>query len=314
VSVIIPAYNAERYIEDALKSVFDQTFSGIEIIVVDDGSHDGTAGIAKNYEASIRYIHQENKGLAAARNTGIRSSSGSYLAFLDADDLFLPEKIELQSSFLDEHPEIGMVFSGFEYLGGSVLRHPVPESIRSGQGDIVLDLFRFNCIAIPTVLVRRECFDEVGLFDETLKAVEDYDLWLRLSRKKRIAYLDRILARVRLHPDNMSKDAELMCDYEIRVMEKALNDDPGIRAHHPALIREKVCAIYFESGYRLLLADEMRRARQKFLCVVKSDPFKLKPYIYLVSSFLGSGFLKAARKTKRFFQRKGGGIFFCGIL
>ncbi|MEW5806018.1 MAG: glycosyltransferase [Acidobacteriota bacterium] len=305
VSVIIPAYNSERYIEEALESALAQTFPGIEIIVVDDGSTDGTASILKKYEGRIRYFFQENRGLAAARNSGIKLASGSYLAFLDADDLFLPEKIALQKNFLDAHPEAAMVFSDFEYFGGSLLRHPIPDSFKRGEGDPFIDLFLFNCIAIPTILTRKESFDEIGLFDEELMAVEDYDFYLRLARKKRIGFIDRVLARVRLHPENMSRDAELMCEYELRVMDKAIQRNPELRKDHYSLIKEKTSIIFFESGYKLFLAHEMEKARGKFIMAMKNNPLRFKPFIYFFSSFMSPGAIRMTRKVKRLFAGRG---------
>ncbi len=304
VSVIIPAYNSEKFIEQALGSLFAQECSAEEIIVIDDGSTDGTAGILEKYEKQVFYLYQENRGLAAARNAGIRISNGSYLAFLDADDLFHPEKIKVQKGFLDSHPEVDMVFSDFEYFGGSLLRRPIPDSFKKGEGSFLLDLFRYNCIAIPTVLIRKKCFQEVGLFNESLLAVEDYDLWLRLAKRKKIGFVDRILARVRLHPENMSKDADRMRNYEIRVMNKAIEDNPEIEYRYSHLIKEKYGIIYFETGYRHLMGQAMRKARQNFIQAMKSCPFWIKPYVYYLSSFGGPTFLSAARRIKRSFSGK----------
>jgi glycosyltransferase involved in cell wall biosynthesis len=304
VSVIIPAYNGEKFIEEALRSLFAQKCPAEEIIVIDDGSTDGTASVLEKYRKQVSYHFQENSGLAAARNAGIRVSKGAYLAFLDADDLFHPEKIEVQKTFLDSHPEIDMVFSDFEYFGGMLLRRPIPDSLKKGEGNLLLDLFRFNCIAIPTVLLRRECFQEVGSFDESLLAVEDYDLWLRLVKRKKIGYVDHVLAKVRLHPENMSKDADLMRDYEIRVMDKAIKDNPDIEDRYSHLIKEKRGIVYFETGYRHLLGQGMEKARQNFILAMKSRPFWIKPYVYYFTSFGGPAVLHAARRIKRSFSGK----------
>ncbi len=304
VSVIIPAYNAERFIEEALESVFRQTFQDFEIVVIDDGSEDRTASICERYKGKIRYFYQENRGLAAARNAGVQISSAPYISFLDVDDLYLPEKIEVQKEFLDLHPEFDIVFSNFEYFGGRLLRHPIPESFRDGEGNQFLDLFRYNCIAIPTVFARKRLFDEIGFFDETLSAVEDYDLWLRISRKKKIGYIDRVLAKVRLHPENMSKDAELMCASELNVMEKILRENPEIREEHPSLWKIKKSIVYFEAGYKLLVAQDMKKARKKFLSAMRERPLWLKPYAYLLSSTLGARAIQAARAMKRLLSLK----------
>ncbi len=304
ISIIIPAFNSEKYIEEALGTLLAQKCPLKEIIVIDDGSTDGTASLVKRYGERVSYHFQENRGLSAARNAGIRLSTGSYLAFLDADDLYHPEKLEIQKRFLDTHPDVDMVFSDFEYFGGNLLRRPIPDSFKRGEGNLFVDLFKFNCIAIPTVLLRRDCFEKVGFFDEALRAAEDYDFWLRLIKGKKIGYIDRVLARVRLHPENMSKNADLMRDYEIKVMHKALKDNPEMQDRYSHLIREKYGNIYFESGYRHLLGQEMKKARHNFAAAMKKRPLWIKPYIYYLVSFGGPSLLQAARKIKRIFSGK----------
>jgi len=299
VSIIIPVFNSEKYIGEALDSVFSQTFRDYEIIVIDDGSKDGTAEILEKHKKRIKYFYQENRGLAAARNEGIRLSVSPYLAFLDADDLFLPDKVRIQNDFLDIHPGHAMVFSDFEYFGEAHSRKPVPDCFKTGEGDLFLDLLQGNCIPVPTTLIRRECFREVGMFDESFLALEDYDLVLRVSKHKKIGFIDKILARIRLHSENMSRDATLMCQYEIQAVRKALKANPEIEENYPRLIRKRYNSIYFEAGYKLLISERSEIARKNLILAIKSYPFRLKPYVYLLASFFSQDQIKRGRKIKR---------------
>ena len=135
ISVIIPAYNHAKYLSEAIQSVLNQTYQNFEILIVDDGSTDNTRQVVQNYtDQRIKYIYQENRGLAASRNAGLRVTQGEYVAFLDADDIFLPHKLEVQLDWFEAHPSCGMVFSGFYFMNdrgepikpfrpGSILRH-----------------------------------------------------------------------------------------------------------------------------------------------------------------------------------------------
>ena len=185
ISVIIPAYNAERYIATAIKSCLSQTYAPHEIIVVDDGSTDGTAEVAESFPSPVRVIRlSENMGASVARNRGVQASTGDWLAFLDADDWFLPEKLELQRRCALENEQAVLVYTGFRVLNLNGSEHdgklPQPREL--------FPRLRYRCVMhLGTVALRREAFDAVGGFDPALGVTEDWDLWLRLADRYSVA-------------------------------------------------------------------------------------------------------------------------------
>jgi glycosyltransferase involved in cell wall biosynthesis len=197
VSVIVPAYNRERYLGAALDSALGQDYRRLEIIVIDDGSTDGTAGVVHSY-SNVRYVYQPNRGVAAARNTGVAVSHGEILSFLDSDDLWMPEKLRLQVRFLLESPDVGFCLAWMQnFLEPGC---PIPSSIRPE------DLSRPTVGAVPSALVvRREVFDRVGGFDVAYRVGEDVD-WFFRAKDTRIpfAVLPDVLLRRRLHDANLS--------------------------------------------------------------------------------------------------------------
>jgi glycosyltransferase involved in cell wall biosynthesis len=181
ISVIIPAYNAEQYIATAIESCLSQTYAPHEIIVIDDGSTDGTAAVAESFPSPVRVIRlAENMGVAVARNRGVQASTGDWLAFLDADDWFLPEKLERQRRCVLENPLAVLIYTGFHIIGidGSKSdgRFFMPQEI--------LPMLRYrNRLFLGTIVLRREVFESVGGFDSSLRTAQDWDLWLRIAAR-----------------------------------------------------------------------------------------------------------------------------------
>lgn len=211
VSVIIPVYAGEEFIRAAMLSVLEQTYQLTEVIVVNDGSPDDSeAAIADLLnDPRVKYLKQLNQGVAAARNAGIRASSGELIAFLDQDDLWMPEKLELQVRCFSEHPDIGLVHGNVRFVDkqGSPIREREDRwdaDARMATGRCFPVLFDKNRLAMLTVCMRRACFDEIGPFREDIPGVDDYEYWLRLSRRYAFAHLDRPLALYRLHGANES--------------------------------------------------------------------------------------------------------------
>lgn len=207
VSIIIPAYNYAHYISETLDSALSARGVECEIIVVDDGSTDDTAAVLRSFENRIRYIYQENQGLSAARNTGIRESRGEFLVFLDADDLLRPEMVERSLTALRE---MGDSFALIAHISDVIdsRGEPIPTRTKFPSEDVeitLLDLLIMN--RFPTfVLVRKKVFSEVGYFDTELKASEDRDMWIRIARNHRIWRLGSVLSSVRKHGTNMSEN------------------------------------------------------------------------------------------------------------
>jgi glycosyltransferase involved in cell wall biosynthesis len=201
VSIVIPAYNIERYIVGAVESALAQTYRPLEIIVTDDGSTDGTKTLLEPYIAKgeVRYIYQKNKGIAGARNTAIRAAKGEYIALLDGDDLFLPEKISRQVAYLEEHPECDASYCGIWifYDGAPDDVFKLNYTYYSGI-DVFPNLLRKQFINPTTLVIRRTVFEKFGFFDEKIGYCEDWELCLRIvSNGGTICFLSDYLAKCR---------------------------------------------------------------------------------------------------------------------
>ena len=221
-SVIIPTYNRADMVGSAVQSVLAQTLSDWELIVVDDGSQDNTRDVIAQFKDSrIRYIYQDNQKLPGARNTGIRASTGEYVAFLDSDDLFLPEKIQLQVKALDHNPEVGLIASGWTEVDAqrNPLRTRRPWLLNQG---LAIQDWLYNCPFAPSaVLVRRDWLMWVGLFDAQQYYVEDWDLWLRLSYAGcRMAWEPTVVYLQTIHESNMVRNAAQMSAGLFRLFDK----------------------------------------------------------------------------------------------
>jgi glycosyltransferase involved in cell wall biosynthesis len=224
VSVIIPTYNRSQRVARAIQSVLDQSFRDLEIIVVDDGSTDDTYQCLEGLRSSIKYIRQQvNRGVSAARNRGIRSSLAPWIAFLDSDDYWLKDKLQVQMDFVHRNP--GSVACQTEEIwvrrGKRVnpkRRHKKP------SGDIFRQSLKLCLVSPSSVIVERPVFDEVGLFDETLQAAEDYDLWLRISCRYPVYLVDRALVvKEGGHADQLSQRFAGMDRFRIRAIVNLIN-------------------------------------------------------------------------------------------
>lgn len=208
VSVVIPAYNAEKYLAETLQSVFAQSYSDYEVIVVDDGSIDGTLQTMKSFEPRIKALSKINGGPASARNLAINNSNGEYIAFLDSDDLWMEEKLQLQVEFLDSNPDVGLLYGEALMFSGDGDEKRIEGRI-GYTGDPSFRLLLYgDFIPNSTVMIRRACIEKVGLLNESreLVAVEDYEYWMRVARLFPIAAISKPLAYYRLRDGNLMGD------------------------------------------------------------------------------------------------------------
>ena len=244
VDVIIPAYNAAHYLPAAIESVVSQTFDDWQILLVDDGSTDNTAEAVAPFldrlGSKIRYIKQENRGLPAARNTAIRASTAEFLALLDADDMWLPCRLAESVKILRERPQAGLAYGlitgidkenrpGITWQG----------NLSDAEGPIAPQLYMRKVeLPCPTITFRRKCVDEVGLFDETMRATEDRDLWLRIALRYEVAFVPKVLAYYRLSPNSMSTDPQRMLQAQLKFIRKHYGSEGcGLRPRQIALAR-----------------------------------------------------------------------------
>lgn len=208
VSVVMPVYNAERYVEEAVRSILWQTFADFELVAIDDGSTDSSGEILERlacYDPRIRVIRQENSGIATARNRASEVARGELLAIMDADDICLPERLGRQVSCMTARPHLALIGAGYEEIDSSgdptgwrMVPPARDEEIKNG-------LTRGCPIAQPTVMMRRDAFFAVGGYRAGFSQAEDYDLWLRLAERYRLANLPEPLVRYRVHADSSSQ-------------------------------------------------------------------------------------------------------------
>lgn len=223
VSVIIPTYNRAKYIRRALESVLAQTYQDYEIIVVDDGSMDNTREILAEFEGKIKYIVQKNQGSAAARNRGIQESKGEYIAFLDSDDIWIPEKLAEQVKILDTHEKIGIVYSRMPIINEKGERLGTKPAGVSGKNFKEL-LEVWGDLPTSTVMTRKVCFDKAGMFDTALMTMQDIDMWLRIARFYDLYEIeDKMLAHYFRHDGQITKSKIKVCEGRVKIYQKILN-------------------------------------------------------------------------------------------
>lgn len=229
VSIIIPAYNQAHYLGEAIGSALGQSYGNVEVIVVDDGSTDDTREVVAGFtDPRVRYVYQENRGLSGARNTGIRHARGAYLSYLDADDLFLPEKLQRLVAVLEQQPDAGLVAGQaipIDEAGnqaGALFDRPLPADGR--------ELLLGNPLHVGSVLLRRSWQERVGFFDESLRSYEDWDMWLRLARLGcQMAWVSHPVSLYRFHAAQMTRDGSQMTAATFAVLDK-LFADPALPA------------------------------------------------------------------------------------
>lgn len=222
VSVIIPTYNRAAVVTEAIDSVLAQTFRDFELIVVDDGSTDDTRDRLAAYGERIRLICQENHGVSHARNVGIRAARGQYIALLDSDDLWLPKKLDTQVAAMTAQPDIPLCHTEEIWIRRGVRVNQMKKHQKQG-GYIFTHCLPFCVISPSSVMIRRALFDDIGYFDETLPACEDYDLWLRVTKTSPVHFIETPLMIKRGgHDDQLSRTHWGLDRFRIQSLEKLL--------------------------------------------------------------------------------------------
>ena len=221
VSVIIPCYNGARFLGEAIESILAQTYSAFEIIVIDDGSTDNSAEVTAGYPG-VRYILQENQGVAMVRNTGLHASKGDYLVFLDQDDLLLPSALETSVKCLNDRPECGFTFGLCGLIAADGLALP-SEKIQAANyqehSDYIMQLSGQSLVPPGVAMYRRTVLESVGGFDSSMVPSEDYDMYLRISRSFPIYCHNQVIIKYRLHDENQSRSTGLALKAILRVLD-----------------------------------------------------------------------------------------------
>ncbi len=274
VSVIVPTWNRETLVTSTLESIAAQTERDFEIIVVDDGSTDGTVSAVQSFtkfEPRLRLMRHDHAGPGAARNIGIRSSQGRYLAFLDSDDLWEPDYLRCTMDALARDPGAGAVLTDWVTFGPGPPRLSWTARFKEPPADLVLALFQGNFMTPGALVIRRSVWAEVGPFAEDLIGTEDYDWMLRFVVKQRLVFLPKPLLRQRSHPDNIVSDPKLY-RYLCLALERFVTTCPKLIPRE--VVRERLARLNEIAGGNHLLGGDFSRARTHLLRSLKHRPFR----------------------------------------
>lgn len=303
VSVVIPAYNVGPHIAEAIDSVLTQDYPQVEIIVVDDGSKDDTAEVVAARYPQATLIRKENGGAATARNAGIRAARGEFVAFLDADDIWLPGKLTAQIDYFRAHPDVAMNCTGFsQWVSDERGVFPDPSTVIPDQTAIPVDaidqefsgwvyhkLLLRNFVWTTTVVMRRSLIEKIGLYDEHFRLGQDYEYFLRASRETEIHRLSRAYALYRQHAGSATargRDYNYAADVIGRARAKWGLASPNGEAISEPEIRERLHKIHFMCGYLFLKRGKAGKALDEFRSAVKEKPLHLKSWAYVAVSAL----------------------------
>lgn len=271
ISVLLPAYNAEDYLQESIESILAQTFEDFELIIINDGSTDQSLDIMLSFDdPRIRIINQPNAGLPVALNTGIKLSRGTYLARQDADDISLPNRLAEQVKYLDEHSHCALLGSWADIISDNTLtdrylRHP------HLNGDIQIKLFFFNCFVHSSVMIRKSAMNQTGLYPEEKEKFppEDYDLWLRIAKNFEVANLPQTLLLYRELPNSISRAkleimqerARLMSLHAIKEVLRPPFADEDIRTLVRAMTNETFITNPATQAIHLSILEQIRDAK-----------------------------------------------------
>ena len=290
VSVVIPTFNRAGFLRAAISSVLDQTYQDFEIIVVDDASTDNTRKVVTAFnDERIRYIrHDKNTGEAGARNTGILNTDGEYIAFLDDDDEWLSEKLELQvRKFENSHAKTSLIYTGY-FIFDDIEKKISGQRVPFSKGDAYHDLLKKNIIGVPsTVLLKKECIAKIGLFDSAVAYGLDYDYWIRVSRHYHFEFIAEPLVKYRIHENRLSNDIELKArgfrDLAKKYGRRIISKNRVFRDIFPEL------------GITRCDKGDMKEGIKAFLWAVRFNPLNIRSYVYLGISIFGPGYFRRSR-------------------
>ena len=270
ISVIIPTHNRRDLLPRAIDSVLGQTHKADEIIVVDDGSDDGTAEMLRQTYPEVKLIQQKNAGVSAARNRGITSATGEWIALLDSDDAWLPQKLERQLETLAQHPGFRIVHCDEIWFRNGVRVNPMNKHQKQG-GHIFQQCLPLCCISPSAVMIHKSLFEEVGRFDAGLPACEDYDLWLRICAREPVLFVhESLLKKYGGHADQLSRRYWGMDRFRVRALEKILASgvlsEPNRAATEAMLVKKAtILANGAEKRGRSDLASAYQRIANRYM-------------------------------------------------
>ena len=301
ISVIIPTLNSARFLGGAIDSVLKQSVPVSEILVVDGGSNDGTVEVAQKIGGPVQILTQEGRGRPGARNTGLRRASGDFIAFLDSDDLWVPDKLAAQLDFFQKHPEIEMIFSDMALFKRpddpdepEILDADVHDYLRRdpvNPGRLLECLFTVNFIPTSSVVFRKSCLQTVGFMNEEFLHCEDYEYWLRFAAHSRAGFLDRVLVRRRMHDANAMSDAFVQnCEASLLILNR-WRKWSGLTGSAGQILAQRTVMIRYNLSSHLLKCGRSGEASGQLRQIVKDGngqiPFVLRLKILAKTLFAG---------------------------
>jgi glycosyltransferase involved in cell wall biosynthesis len=314
VSIVMPVLNGEKYIAEAVGSILAQTYTDYELIVVDDGSTDGTPALIERFANMMRLKcvrHPQRQGIARSVNDGIRAAAGEYIAFLDHDDLWFPDFLQVQTGYLEGHPEAGMVHSDFQTVdaAGNVIESSVKlcRNRQRPSGSVFRRLFMDSFIVGNSVLIRKECFDRLGVFDEVLRW-GDYHMWLRIALHYRVDYMDKVLTKYRQHSTQGTREVSARDPREEPVPAAAINrlleQYPEVRGElGETTIRRRMGSFYFDQAFAWWEAGEPGIARSGARRALRSWPANPKYLKLYFACMLPKSLARAMQRALRAVRR-----------
>lgn len=292
VSIILPTYNRKHLISKSIESVLNQSYKHFELIIIDDGGDDGTEKLIRDFQKKddrIKYIKlKKNKGAAAARNTGIKLSKGEYIAFQDSDDEWLTEKLEKQMNlFKSTSEKVGVVYSGFLRIESNKRAYIPFDWVVKRDGDIHEELLRDNFVGTPTCIIKKDCLNKIGKFEEKLPRLQDWELMLRISKYYDFIYIDEALVLSKYTPNSISSNIESLIKAMELILSKHFNDfskNKKLLSKHYSHIG----SLYSSNG-------QINNVRRYYLKAIRTYPFNIRILLNTICSF---GFYRIFFKIK----------------
>lgn len=286
ISVIIPCYNGEKFVGDAIESVINQTYQDWELFIVDDASTDGSKEIIRQYvgDSRVKLVeHEYNKGISRTRNTGIKLSRGDYIALLDQDDVWFSNKLEVQiNCFKKSQEKVGIVCTGMIFTDEKLKPQRNFRGFKcDAHRELIKNAYLRPANSASVMMIKKDCFSQLGLFDENLHGWDDFEMWMRIATQYRIKYIKEAMVKKRMHPRNAQNLLEVRRERK-KVFEHILQLHPFLKDY----VKTKEAISLYGEALELLERGEQASARERLRRSVKSNPWCFKALSLYVLSFL----------------------------
>lgn len=287
VTTVIPAYNNGIYLGEAIDSALAQDYAPLEVFVIDDGSTDNTAEVVARYGDRVRYAYQKNQGQSVAKNHGIRNAGGEFIAFLDSDDRWRPGKLSKQMALLAPNENVGLVYTDRLKFRGDTIVHATNKIKHTPRRGRVLDhLLGDNFVVSSSVVARKSFLLEAGLFDESRRVAEDYDLWLRMARLCEFEFVDEILLEYRLSPNSIGSNVRSYFPHVIAIQQAFIDKFYNGAYPNRSAVARASANKYESLGDHCLGLGKHFEAMRAYGCALRWEPLSLSRYLSLMRAMV----------------------------